>query len=211
MRASITYDEKEYTFDTKLVGDYNLYNILGCVGTLLNLGFTIDEAIERIKRVDYVPGRFELVNEGQNFRVIVDYAHTDNGLENILETLKQITKNKVITIFGAGGDRDNTKRPKMAKAAAKYSDYIIVTSDNPRTEDPLEIIKQVEKGLIEINFPKDKYICIVDREKAIEYGINMSEMDDSLLIAGKGHEDYQILGREKIHFDDREKARLYLK
>lgn len=211
MRASVTYKEKEYIFNTKLVGDYNLYNLLGCIGTLLNLGFDIEEAVKRIERVDYVPGRFELVNEGQNFRIVVDYAHTDNGLENILNTLKQITDKRVITIFGAGGDRDNTKRPKMAKAAAKFSDYIIITSDNPRTEDPEKIIKEVEQGLTDINFSKDKYIIIADRESAIEYGIKISRENDSLLIAGKGHEDYQILGKEKIHFDDREKARKYLK
>ncbi|MDR2879162.1 MAG: UDP-N-acetylmuramoyl-L-alanyl-D-glutamate--2,6-diaminopimelate ligase, partial [Fusobacteriales bacterium] len=150
-------------------------------------------------------------NEGQDFRVIVDYAHTDNGLENILETVRKMTENRVITIFGAGGDRDNTKRPKMAKAAAKYSDFIIITSDNPRTEDPAEITRQVEKGLTDIDFPKDKYTVIVDREQAIKYGIEMSDAEDSLLIAGKGHEDYQILGHEKIHFDDREQSRKYLK
>ncbi len=211
MKASVIFQGKEYSFETKLVGDYNLYNLLGCIGVLLNLGFDIKDIIERVKRVGYVPGRFELVNEGQDFRVIVDYAHTDNGLENILETVRKITENRVITIFGAGGDRDNTKRPKMAKAAAKYSDFVIITSDNPRTEDPAEITKQVEKGLIDIDFPKDKYTVIVDREQAIKYGIEMSDAKDSLLIAGKGHEDYQILGREKIHFDDREQVRKYLK
>jgi UDP-N-acetylmuramoyl-L-alanyl-D-glutamate--2,6-diaminopimelate ligase len=211
MKASAVYQGKEYTFDTKLVGDYNLYNLLGCIGVLLNLGFEIEDIIKRVERVGYVPGRFELVNEGQDFRVIVDYAHTDNGLENILATVRKITDNRVITIFGAGGDRDNTKRPKMAKAAAKYSDFLIITSDNPRTEDPVEITKQVEKGLLDIGFPKEKYTVIVDREQAIKYGIEMSAEKDSLLIAGKGHEDYQILGREKIHFDDREKARKYLK
>lgn len=211
MKAVLTYKEKEYEFTTKLVGDYNLYNILGCMGMLLNLGFTIDEVISRIKNVDYVPGRFELVDKGQDFRVIVDYAHTDNGLENILETVRKITGNRVITIFGAGGDRDNAKRPKMAKAAAKYSDYLIVTSDNPRTEDPEKIIRDVENGLKEINFPKEKYTVIINREEAIKFGVEMSKSKDSLLIAGKGHEDYQILGREKIHFDDREMARKYLK
>lgn len=210
MKASMIYKEKEYEFMTKLVGDYNLYNILGCVGMLLNLGFSIDEVLEKLKKVDYVPGRFELVDNGQNFRVIVDYAHTDNGLENILETVRKVTDNKVITIFGAGGDRDNAKRPKMAQAAAKYSDYLIITSDNPRTEDPEKIVKEVEAGLKEINFPKENYTIIISREEAIKYGVKMSKEKDSLLIAGKGHEDYQILGREKIHFDDREIARKYL-
>ena len=211
MKAVLTYKGKEYEFTTKLVGDYNLYNILGCMGMLLNLGFTIDDVISRVKNVDYVPGRFELVDKGQDFRVIVDYAHTDNGLENILETVRKITDNRVITIFGAGGDRDNAKRPKMAKAAAKYSDYLIATSDNPRTEDPEKIIRDVENGLKEINFPKEKYTVIINREEAIKFGVEMSKSKDSLLIAGKGHEDYQILGREKIHFDDREMARKYLK
>ena len=120
-------------------------------------------------------------------------------------------KNRIVTLFGAGGDRDNSKRSKMANAAAEFSDFIILTSDNPRTEDPYEILRQIEKGLKEISYPEEKYLIIEDREQAIKYAIkNVIDEGDSLLIAGKGHETYQIIGKEKKHFDDREVAKKYL-
>ena len=135
----------------------------------------------------------------------------NDGLMNVGTTLKKITENRVITLFGAGGDRDNKKRPKMAKAAAEFSDYIILTSDNPRTEDPMMILKEVESGLTEINFPKEKYVIIEDREQAIKYAVQeIIRKGDSLLIAGKGHETYQIIGKEKRHFDDRETVKKHL-
>jgi len=158
-----------------------------------------------------VPGRFETIKNNIEARIVVDYAHTDDGLMNVGTTLKKITENRVITLFGAGGDRDNKKRPKMAKAAAEFSGYIILTSDNPRTEDPMVILKEVETGLTEINFPKEKYIIIEDREQAIKYAVQeIVREGDSLLIAGKGHETYQIIGKEKRHFDDRETVKKHL-
>ncbi len=211
MKVNISYNDNNYIFDSKLVGSYNLLNILSCVGATVRLGKDINFVIDKIKEIDSVPGRFELIENNSNIRVVVDFAHTEDGLENILKTLKDITNNRIITIFGAGGDRDKSKRPKMGKVAAKFSDYIIITSDNPRSEDPLEIIKEIEVGIKESDYPNEKYEIIVDREKAIARGIEISNENDSILIAGKGHEKYQIIGKEKMHFDDCEIANKYIK
>ena len=187
-----------------------MYNVLGCVASALSLGIEMSVIVEKLKKMPVVPGRFETIKNELEARIVVDFAHTDDGLLNIGKTLKQITDGCVITIFGAGGDRDHEKRPKMSKAAAKFSDFIILTSDNPRTENPIKILADIEKGLIEAEYPFDKYLIIADREKAIRYGIKMLKKDDSLLIAGKGHETYQIIGTEKMHFDDREVVRRIL-
>ena len=211
MKIKIMYGNDEYILDVNLVGEYNLHNILGCVASALSLGIGMDKIVEKLEKMPSVPGRFETVKNNMNVRIVVDYAHTDDGLMNVGTTLKKITENRVVTIFGAGGDRDNKKRPKMAKAAAEFSDYIILTSDNPRTEDPMVILKEVETGLTEINFPKEKYIIIEDREQAIKYAVQeIIKEGDSLLIAGKGHETYQIIGKEKRHFDDRETVKKHL-
>lgn len=211
MKIKIVYENKEYTFNSKLVGNYNLSNILSCVGVLVKLGIEMNDIIEKIQKIESVPGRFQLIENDKRIRVVVDFAHTEDGLINVLQTLKEMTKNKVITIFGAGGDRDKAKRKKMGIAATKYSDYIIITSDNPRNENPIDIINEIESGLKEVNFPKEKYETIVDREQAIARGIELSRENDSLLIAGKGHEKYQIIGNEKLHFDDCEIANKYIK
>ena len=203
-------DEEEYKFEIELVGEYNLYNVLGCVASALSLGVKIDFIVKKLQEMPSVPGRFETIKNNLEARIVVDFAHTDDGLLNIGKTLKQITDNQVITIFGAGGDRDHDKRPKMAKAATEFSDYIILTSDNPRTENPVKILADIEKGLIAEKYPFDKYIIIADREKAIRYGMRLLQKGDSLLIAGKGHETYQIIGNEKTHFDDREVVRKIL-
>ena len=203
--------ETEYTVEVSLIGDYNLYNILGCVAVLLSMGIDINYILEKLSSISSIPGRFETIKNNLQARIVVDFAHTDDGLLNVGKTLKKITDNKVITIFGAGGNRDHEKRPKMAKAAAKFSDFIILTSDNPRTENPISILAAIEKGLVQIDYPFDKYLIIADRERAIKRGIGMLQKGDSLLIAGKGHETYQIIGKEKIHFDDREIVKKYLK
>ena len=203
-------DEEEYKFEIELVGEYNLYNVLGCVASALSLGVKIDFIVKKLQEMPSVPGRFETIKNDLEARIVIDFANTDDGLLNIGKTLKQITDNQVITIFGAGGDRDHDKRPKMAKAATKFSDYIILTSDNPRTENPIKILADIEKGLIAEKYPFDKYIIISDREKAIRYGMRLLKKGDSLLIAGKGHETYQIIGTEKTHFDDREVVRKIL-
>jgi len=202
----ITYQEKNYRVKSSLLGRFNLMNILGAIGGGIQLGLDIEIILERLKELKGVPGRFETVNRGQNFIVIVDYAHTEDALKNILIALNEIKKGRIITVFGCGGDRDTTKRPKMAEVAELFSDLVVLTSDNPRTEDPNLILNDVEKG-----FKKSKdYIRVIDREDAIGEAISMANKDDIILIAGKGHEDYQIIGREKNHFDDREVAGKYI-
>ena len=202
--------EEEYKFEMGLVGEYNLYNVLGCVASALSFGIKMNDIIKKLETMPAVPGRFETIKNNMEARIVVDFAHTDDGLLNVGKTLKQITDNQVITIFGAGGDRDQEKRPKMAKAAIQFSDYIILTSDNPRTENPINILADIEKGLIDEKYPFDKYLIISDRERAIKHGIKLLKKGDSLLIAGKGHENYQIIGTQKIHFDDRETVRKIL-
>ncbi len=196
----------EHKFETKLMGKFNIYNIMGAVGAALELGFSEEEIISSLERIKTAPGRFETVNMGQNFMVVVDFAHTDDGLKNILEALNEIKKNRVITVFGAGGDRDRSKRPKMARAAEDGSNFVIATSDNPRTEDPVKILDDVKSGFVR----DDSHMVIVDREEAIKKAIDMAEKDDIILIAGKGHETYQIVGRQKFHFSDKEVAEKYL-
>ncbi|CAM3100641.1 UDP-N-acetylmuramoyl-L-alanyl-D-glutamate--2, 6-diaminopimelate ligase [Streptobacillus felis] len=206
MKVKITKDEKEYIFVTKLMGEYNLQNLLGAILSAYNLGIDLDEIISDVQKISSIAGRFEIIDNEKDVMVVVDYAHTADGLINILKTLSVMKKNRLVTLFGAGGDRDKTKRPKMANAACMYSDYVYLTSDNPRTEDPELILNDVEKGMVE-GIP---YTRICDRENAIKNAIQNLQKNDILLIAGKGHEDYQIIGREKIHFDDREMARKYL-
>jgi len=202
----ITYQEKKYRIKSALLGRFNLMNTLGAIGGGIQLGLDIKIILERLKELKGVPGRFETVDRGQNFIAIVDYAHTEDALKNILTALNEIKKGKIITVFGCGGDRDTIKRPKMAEIAELLSDFVVLTSDNPRTEDPNLILNDVEKG-----FKKFKdYIKVIDRENAIAEAVFMADKDDIILIAGKGHEDYQIIGREKIHFDDREIVGKYI-
>lgn len=191
-----------YTLNTKLIGKHNLYNILGVYTSLVNLGMDKYDIIKKIENIPSVNGRFELIDNNLNAKIVVDYAHTPDGLDNVLNTLKEITESKLITVFGAGGDRDRTKRDKMAIISAKYSDEVIITSDNPRTEDPYNILEDIEQGFKEINFKN--YTKMVDRSEAIKLAISKLKKGDSLIIAGKGHEDYQIIGKEKIHFSDKE-------
>lgn len=190
---------KKYNMNLKILGRYNLYNLLGALGAAKLLGMQDKEIIEKIEKIKGAPGRFENVDINEEFIAIVDYAHTGDALENILKSINEFKLNKVITVFGCGGDRDKVKRPIMGKIAEKNSDVIIVTSDNPRTEDPNEIIKDIVLGL-----DKKNHIIQVDRKKAIYEAVKIAKKDDIILIAGKGHEDYQVIGREKIHFDDKE-------
>lgn len=185
-----------------ILGRYNLYNVLGVIGIALILGISEEEILENLKNVKGAPGRFELVNCGQDYIVVVDYAHTGDALENILMSINELKKGRVITIFGCGGDRDPSKRPIMGEVAQRLSDIAILTSDNPRTEDPHKIIEDVLKGM-----DGNNYLVEENRELAIVKAIEIAKKDDIILIAGKGHETYQILGRTKIHFDDREIAR----
>jgi UDP-N-acetylmuramoyl-L-alanyl-D-glutamate--2,6-diaminopimelate ligase len=189
-----------------ITGIFNVYNVMSAVGAAL--AENIDTAcIEKTLRAfRSVPGRFELVDEGQDFSVIVDYAHTPDGLENILKTARQIAQKRIITVFGCGGDRDRTKRPIMGRIAAELSDVIIATSDNPRTEDPESILTQVEEGVKE-KLGSKQHEKITDRRTAIFRAVTLAESGDIVVIAGKGHENYQILQDKTIHFDDKEVAR----
>ena len=191
---------------THIAGLFNIYNVLSATGAAAaeNVPYAvIGEAVSEFRGV---PGRFETVDAGQLFNVVVDYAHTPDGLENILHTARDITENRIITVFGCGGDRDRTKRPIMGRIAAQLSDIVITTSDNPRTEDPEAILAEVEAGVAEV-IGKKTHEKVTDRREAIYLAISLAHAGDTVIIAGKGHEDYQIIGTEKVHFDDREVAR----
>ncbi len=182
----------------QLIGKFSVYNVLASLGAALCSGYPLERAIASLESVKGVAGRFELVQAGQEFTVIVDYAHTPDSLENVLKTIKQFAKGKISVVVGCGGDRDRTKRPLMAQIACEYSDRAIFTSDNPRSEDPSSILKDMESGVE----GKD-YEVIVDRKEAIQQAVQGAHADDIILIAGKGHETYQIIGDKVFDFDDR--------
>ena len=182
----------------RLLGAYNIYNALAAIAVGLRYNCPVS-AIQDGLANTVVPGRFELVDRGQDFAVIVDYAHTPDGLENILTAARHITKRELICVFGCGGDRDNGKRPKMGNISTQIADYTVITSDNPRTEDPDAIITQIVS-----NLPHDaKYVCISGRRDAIHHAIATAKSGDVVVIAGKGHEDYQEIHGKKFPFDDR--------
>ncbi|MFE4711269.1 UDP-N-acetylmuramoyl-L-alanyl-D-glutamate--2,6-diaminopimelate ligase [Paenibacillus sp. NPDC056722] len=187
----------------RMVGKFNVYNALAAITAALLEDVPLEEIKASLEAVPGVAGRVESVDEGQEFAVIVDYAHTPDGLENVLRAVQEFATGKVLTVFGCGGDRDRTKRPLMGKIAAKYSDAILVTSDNPRTEDPLLILKDIEAGLVEDGVARERYELIADRREAIRKAIEMASPGDVVLIAGKGHETYQLIGGVVHDFDDR--------
>jgi len=208
--TAVTPQGKE-KFKLKLTGLFNVYNALAAICVGLTQGVNLALIKEALESVPGVPGRFELIDCGQDFTVIVDYAHTPDGLENILKTAKAFAQRRIITVFGCGGDRDRTKRPLMGKVAAKYADYCIITSDNPRSEDPVQIIKETEAGVVEGGKSRDDYATVTDRRQAIAKAIAMAEPGDVVIIAGKGHETYQIIKDKVLPFDDREVAREILR
>ena len=187
-----------------LVGKPHVYNMLAATAASLELGFDLDKIVKGLETCAGAPGRFERVQHDGDFAVVVDYAHSDDALLNTLKTARDLTNGRIITVFGCGGDRDKTKRVPMGEVAGRHSDLVIVTSDNPRTENPLEIIAQIEVGLKNTNCP---FLAISDRREAIHQAIRKAKPNDVVIIAGKGHETYQIVGNEKYHFDDREIAR----
>ncbi len=206
--------------ESSLVGRYNVYNILTAIGIGTALGVSADMIARGLRSMKAVPGRMEKVDDGQPFGMIVDYAHTEDAIVRLLESVREITAKRIITVFGCGGDRDRTKRPKMGAAAIKGSDVVIITSDNPRTEDPLSIIRDIEQGLVEHGVKtsaqdaakqvapgKKPYIVIPGRHEAVAVAVGLAKPGDVVVLAGKGHEDYQIIGEKKMHFDDREVAR----
>ncbi|EWM55260.1 UDP-N-acetylmuramoyl-L-alanyl-D-glutamate--2,6-diaminopimelate ligase [Ruminococcus flavefaciens] len=194
--------DKSHLVKTRMPGMFNVSNITAAIAACLEAGLTIDNIIPAIEEYNGVKGRCEVIPTGLDFTVICDYAHTPDALENILRSVKEYTENDLICLFGCGGNRDAAKRPKMAQAAAKYADKLIITSDNPRNEKPEAIIDDILAGV------KDKpvnYDVVTDRREAIFHALKIAEKGDIIVLAGKGHEDYQILaGMEHIHFDERE-------
>jgi len=214
---NISYDESGLSYDLikdgskllrvslKLNGTFNVFNSMFAIVLALNEGMTVSELEEVLPRLEPVAGRFEVIQSESSPMCIVDYAHSPDGLENVLQGARELLKlgAKLVCLFGCGGDRDITKRPKMAKIAYELSDFVFVTSDNPRTEDPEQIVADILTGIPEMS----KVKVVIDRRTAIQEAIQSCSKEDILVIAGKGHEDYQIIGETKIHFDDREEVR----
>ncbi len=190
----------------RLAGAFNVSNALAAIGVGLARRVDLEVAVEALAELEGVPGRFELVREGQDFTVLVDYAHTPDGLENVLAAAREVTAGRLICVFGCGGDRDATKRAPMGAIAARYADQVFLTSDNPRSEDPMSILNQVEVGLVGEDTELD-YIKDVDRAAAIAGAVASAKPGDTVVIAGKGHERVQIFADHQVVFDDREVAR----
>ena len=195
-QRGVSFDIKGERYSLSIPGKFSVYNALSAVGAVKALGIEDKIVIKALKKAKGVRGRAEVVPVSEDFTVLVDYAHTPDGIENILKTAKGFAKGRVVILFGCGGDRDNTKRPIMGKMASSLADFCIVTSDNPRTEKPMDIINEILPGVT------GEHIVIENRRDAIEYAIKNAKKDDVIILAGKGHEDYQIIGKEKIHFDE---------
>jgi UDP-N-acetylmuramoyl-L-alanyl-D-glutamate--2,6-diaminopimelate ligase len=191
---------------SRLVGRHNVYNILGALATATGLGLDLQVAVRGVEQLRTVPGRFERVDAGQPFSVLVDYAHTADALRNVLMAARGIATGRVIIVFGAGGDRDRQKRPQMGRIAAECADMAFITSDNPRTEAPLDIIRAIEAGYREVG-QATTYHIIEERAEAIRAALQLGQSGDVVVIAGKGHEPYQLIGSRRLPFDDRQVAR----
>lgn len=194
---------------TSLPGRHNVSNCLAAAGLTMAAGFDLETVAAGIEELKNVPGRLEPVLCGQNFAVLIDFAHTDDALKNVLQTIRPLCKNRVIIVFGCGGDRDRTKRPRMAKVAENLADLIVVTSDNPRTEQPEKIIEEILTGFT--NPSSERIKVEPNRKKAVHLALGLAQPDDIVLIAGKGHEQYQIIGTKKIDFSDIKIAQEFLK
>lgn len=201
----LQYKNKSYLVKTPLVGKFNLYNALGALTAALAVGVPTREAVKAMSELPQVPGRLELLRSKNNIQGFVDYAHTPDALENVCKVLKGLTSGRLIVVFGCGGDRDTTKRPLMGEAVARYADMVLVTSDNPRSEDPEKIIEQIIPGLRE-----GTYRVAVDRKEAIRVAVELAVPGDVVLVAGKGHEDYQELATGKVPFNDKLALRMSL-
>ncbi|MBS1718414.1 MAG: UDP-N-acetylmuramoyl-L-alanyl-D-glutamate--2,6-diaminopimelate ligase [Armatimonadetes bacterium] len=203
LEMAIHYGKDEAVVHAGLGGSFNAWNILSSVAGLVALGYPLANAAEALASAKAAPGRFESVKNHAGIEILVDYAHTPDALEKLLLAAKELTTGRLIAVFGCGGDRDPDKRPKMAAAVSKIADLTIITSDNPRTEDPEKILNQVEKGIA----PGAEYKRISDRAEAVAAAIAASQAGDTVVVAGKGHENYQIIGTTKTHMDDRELIR----
>jgi UDP-N-acetylmuramoyl-L-alanyl-D-glutamate--2,6-diaminopimelate ligase len=194
---------QKYAVKLATPGRFSVYNALGAAGACLQLGIAVEDVVAGLTENPGVSGRFQSVRSKKGALAVVDYAHSPDGLENVLNTANEFVKGKLIAVFGCGGDRDRTKRPIMGEIGGKLAGYCIITSDNPRTEDPAAILVDVEEGVKRTDCPYEK---IVDRREAINRAVEMAGEGDVILIAGKGHENYQIFANETIHFDDMEEV-----
>ena len=220
--GNVNTPEGDFNFVSSLVGTHNVYNIMSAAGTAIRLGVPLETIQKGIKDLKGVPGRLERVANNIGISVFVDYAHTPDALENVLTVLRSLTSNRMITIFGCGGDRDRDKRPMMGATAGRLSDLVVLTSDNPRTESPEAILSTIVEGVASVQsrqydphelakgFKAPGYVVEPDRRKAIALGLNAAMIEDTVLIAGKGHETYQIVGEKTIPFDDRVEAKKVL-
>jgi UDP-N-acetylmuramyl-tripeptide synthetase len=203
----VMIDNEDVNFSLNIPGRFSVYNALGAIATCYSMGISVNIIVEGLKNAKGVLGRCQALQSKRGFSVVVDYAHTPDGLENIITTVNEFTLGRTIVVFGCGGDRDKTKRPIMGEIAGKLSDFCIITSDNPRSEEPEHILTDIEVGIVKTNC---NYLKIVDRKMAIEYALEIAEKDDVIVIAGKGHENYQIFKDRTIHFDDVEIVKSYL-
>lgn len=208
IRGTLTTPLGKLEFESSMIGRANLQNILAAAATAEGLGIPAEAIRQGIAQLKSVPGRFEQIDEGQPFLVVVDYAHTDDALRNVMKTARELTRNRLIVVFGCGGDRDRAKRPLMGEAAGSLSDLAVLTSDNPRSEDPLRIMSDVMVGLQKANRP---YVAEVDRAAAIRKALTEAGDGDTVLITGKGHEGYQVLKDTTVPFDDRQVVRRLLR
>ena len=192
--------------ETKLLGEFAIYNLLAAAAIAYHEGMDFDAICKAIPQVKGICGRFELVETPADYSVVIDYAHSPDGVDKVIQAARAITKGRVITVFGCGGDRDQTKRPIMGRIASEGSDLVVITSDNMRTEDPLFIISQIEEG---ISPDRQNYICQPDRTKAVDEALGLAEKNDLILLLGKGHERYQIIGNKKIPMDERKIVQAY--
>jgi UDP-N-acetylmuramoyl-L-alanyl-D-glutamate--2,6-diaminopimelate ligase len=208
LKFEVQRGKTRFDIESPLIGRINVYNILAACGAGLSYGIAPDAIARGIASLRAVPGRFERIDEGQPFVVVVDYAHTDDALRNVIAVARALNPKRVITLFGCGGDRDRTKRPLMGQAAAEASDFVVLTSDNPRSEDPLAIMNDALVGIRRVDV---KYLVEPDRAIAIGRAIEEARAGDIVILAGKGHEPYQVLKDRTIPFDDRAVAREVLK
>jgi UDP-N-acetylmuramoyl-L-alanyl-D-glutamate--2,6-diaminopimelate ligase len=221
LEAVLATPAGEVQITSHLVGPYNLANIMAATAAALGIGISLEAVAKGLAAIPGVPGRLQRLGPVQGPSVFVDYAHTPDAVAQVVAALNALDFARLITVFGCGGDRDRTKRPLMGQAAARGSGLVVVTSDNPRSEDPLAIIGDIEAGLEAINYPllslaaarrgERGYLVVPDRREAIRLAVDLAEQPDAVLVAGKGHEDYQIWGEERIHFDDREEVAAALK
>ncbi|MCU0651921.1 MAG: UDP-N-acetylmuramoyl-L-alanyl-D-glutamate--2,6-diaminopimelate ligase [Candidatus Omnitrophica bacterium] len=192
---------KELGFSVHLIGRHNVYNILAAIAFAIHEGIDFTTIKSALEKFTFVPGRLEKVENKKNISVLIDYAHTEDALRNVISTLREVSRNKIIVVFGCGGERDKAKRPKMGEAVTELADYALITNDNPRSEDPQQIISDIKSGI-----KKNNYCVIPDRREAIKKALALAKSQDIVLIAGKGHEDYQILKNNRIPFNDRKVA-----